>query len=249
MLESQVANGYLTENVVRSRELVFPNNTCWEPYTSRKWWPKWTAPRGKAYTYAAFPSDEVPANICADWQSHSHSAFWINEQDSWNLQVLAAELFTASHETYIVTELNSQPTSATALGQLLYSVNRGYLSQDLEAVATSTTNMVRQSVNTTAVAGTVWTTEVYIHVNWAWLVYPVALLLLAILFLVGTMVSSARGSRAVWKSSSLALLLHGLTGWEANAEVFSSAGMKHQAAQIRAQLRENKAGGFSLERE
>lgn len=54
-------------------------------------------------------------------------------------------------------------------------------------------------------------TETCIIVQWPWLAYPDALLLLTLVFLAATIVQSRRRMRhQIWKASPLALLLHGV---------------------------------------
>lgn len=59
--------------------------------------------------------------------------------------------------------------------------------------------------------GTAYRTETCIIVQWPWLAYPAALLLLTLVFLAATIVQSRRRTRhQIWKASPLALLLHGV---------------------------------------
>lgn len=61
------------------------------------------------------------------------------------------------------------------------------------------------------VKGDAWHTETCSSVQWPWLAYPAALLVLTFVFLLATIVQSACYSRKrIWKSSPLALLFHGL---------------------------------------
>jgi hypothetical protein len=54
--------------------------------------------------------------------------------------------------------------------------------------------------------------ETYIRVRWDWLGLPVGLIALSIVFLVATIVKNEKRRGMAWKSSSLALLFHGLEG-------------------------------------
>jgi hypothetical protein len=57
--------------------------------------------------------------------------------------------------------------------------------------------------------GTTSRFDTYFHVRWGWLAYPIAIVLIALIFLLVTMYKS-RGTEP-WKSSVTALLFHGLT--------------------------------------
>lgn len=74
-------------------------------------------------------------------------------------------------------------------------------------LAISMSNSIRQSGGELA-QGLTYKNEVYIHVRWAWLALPISLVLLGIIFLAITISQSANVD--IWKSSSLALLYHGL---------------------------------------
>ncbi|KAI9738733.1 MAG: hypothetical protein M1834_008238 [Cirrosporium novae-zelandiae] len=77
-------------------------------------------------------------------------------------------------------------------------------------LATSMTNNIREEGGANS-TGTAWKTETYIHIRWQWLILPVSLLMLSLVFLIITMLVSNKQNIPVWKSSQLALLFHGLT--------------------------------------
>lgn len=58
--------------------------------------------------------------------------------------------------------------------------------------------------------GIAWRTETYVRVNWAWLILPIALEALTGVFLVATVARSWKARMVAWKSSVLALMLHGV---------------------------------------
>ncbi|KAL4877525.1 hypothetical protein BJY04DRAFT_222079 [Aspergillus karnatakaensis] len=60
------------------------------------------------------------------------------------------------------------------------------------------------------VDGTAYVMEVYVSVNWRWFSLPAALIALAIVFLLATMLINRRQRLHLWKSSLLAVLFHGL---------------------------------------
>lgn len=60
------------------------------------------------------------------------------------------------------------------------------------------------------VMGTMWTNETIMRVRWRWLSFPLALWVVSCTFLCTTIRGTARGKLGAWKSSTLALLYHGL---------------------------------------
>ncbi|KAI9734350.1 MAG: hypothetical protein M1834_002456 [Cirrosporium novae-zelandiae] len=92
--------------------------------------------------------------------------------------------------------------------------------------------------------GTAWTFEVYIHVRWPWLILPVTLVGLTILFLVLTILETMRSKAMVWKSSPLPYLSHGLD--EADAQSLRTAAhlaeMEKMAHKVPVKLEETDVG-------
>lgn len=79
----------------------------------------------------------------------------------------------------------------------------------------SMTSVIRQNGDTPSSAyalGSAYGLQTCIGVQWAWLSLPAAVLGLAIIFLVATILQTAmRSPHATWKSSPLALLFHGIS--------------------------------------
>lgn len=105
------------------------------------------------------------------------------------------------------------------------------------------TNTVRGVANATNVSGTVMGNVTFIHVNWLWIILPVVTVLLTILLLVLTIIENNRHGRTVWKASSLALLFHGLDGFdEADLVPTSNSQMAERARNMRGRLERNADG-------
>ncbi|KAK5128905.1 hypothetical protein LTR85_000238 [Meristemomyces frigidus] len=81
----------------------------------------------------------------------------------------------------------------------------------IERIATSLTTHMRQNADPGwAVTGETLSVQTFVEARWIWGVLPCALLLLTMVFVVSTIAASASRGVPVWKSSSLATLLHGL---------------------------------------
>ena len=82
----------------------------------------------------------------------------------------------------------------------------------VEGLANAMTSIVRQNGDTPSTEyahGTVYGSQTCIRVQWAWLSLPSALIVLAVTFLMATILGT-RTWQLIWKSSALALLFHGL---------------------------------------
>ncbi|OJJ58393.1 hypothetical protein ASPSYDRAFT_46411 [Aspergillus sydowii CBS 593.65] len=107
------------------------------------------------------------------------------------------------------------------------------------AVAASLTKAAISASNYT-VLGTVYTSEVYIDVDWIWLLLPAALITFGTLFLVLTVLTNRRQRLHPWKSSMLAVLFHGLSNMETEGMMNgrSTVGQMEKTAQnIQVRLR------------
>lgn len=89
---------------------------------------------------------------------------------------------------------------------------------------------------------------VVVHVNWPWLTYPAALSVSGGVFLTLVMCLSNERRGIIWKSSSLALLFHGL-GSSSERDmsvrqigVHDTRAMEKTAKEIRARLVEDPSG-------
>ena len=85
------------------------------------------------------------------------------------------------------------------------------LTARMDNLAVSMTNNLREHNDSKydAILGVAWHSEAYVHVRWGWFSFPAAVTCLALLFLVASMIETSRKDAPVWKSSNLALLLHG----------------------------------------
>ena len=58
-------------------------------------------------------------------------------------------------------------------------------------------------------SGVAYEGQTYVHVRWAWISYPVLIILLSIVLLSGVIYENSQGELRVWGASNIALLFHG----------------------------------------
>ncbi|KAJ9603954.1 hypothetical protein H2200_011476 [Cladophialophora chaetospira] len=127
---------------------------------------------------------------------------------------LATNLFSAGG---LSNSEDDTPAGAVGLPWLVNMFMNGSATLDtmnhyLKGLSNSMTVTMRQNgdpPNLASPTGVVYITETCIHVQWAWLSLPAALLFLAAIFL-GITIFTSRAAQPKWKSSALALLFHGL---------------------------------------
>ncbi|KAF1829796.1 hypothetical protein BDW02DRAFT_509094 [Decorospora gaudefroyi] len=86
------------------------------------------------------------------------------------------------------------------------------VTRHMERFATAMTNVVRSvGGKGEMVAGDAWKMETFVSVQWAWLTFPLLLLILSFVFLILTMMkTSDKGSIGVWKTSAMPTLIYSL---------------------------------------
>lgn len=87
------------------------------------------------------------------------------------------------------------------------------VTRHMERLSTALTNMLRSSESADMITGTAYSVETYVRVQWAWLIFPFALLTLSLVFLVATMIKTrgaAGENPGVWKTSAMPTLIYSL---------------------------------------
>ncbi len=179
-------------------------------------------------TYATSVRDSVISqNVLSSWRNDSAtlaqrsdlmynvSASGLNNgtnNSSFRVAFLAAEALNSfMSETFTGSGgLNhSGAAFSSDVQQALY--NTQSISARIDNLAVSMTNNIRQQNDsmTGPARGTTWKAETYVHVRWVWFFYPVAVAVLAVIFLTGSIIETAYRDILVWKASNLALLFHG----------------------------------------
>jgi hypothetical protein len=82
------------------------------------------------------------------------------------------------------------------------------LTSTFDSVAKSITNNIR-SISSEQNVGKTQTWVIHVRVNWAYLAYPISMLLIGIVYVICTIVESMRLRIPIWKESSLPTLLYG----------------------------------------
>lgn len=134
-----------------------------------------------------------------------------------------------------------------AIATAFWDNHEGNLSLTLADITTAMTNRIRLADGYENIDGTSTSIHTVIKVTWYWLIYMVAMVLLSLAFFVTAMLFAGEKSKAVWKSSSLAVLMHGLEGFDgAQIDHRSLTKMSKAAKELWAQLKEDDEGNLKL---
>jgi hypothetical protein len=81
----------------------------------------------------------------------------------------------------------------------------------MERLAIAMTNAIRSSENSPLLHGRAYLSEPYVSIKWEWLTFPLALLLLSLVFLVSTIIkTSGKGAMEIWKNLTMPTLIYNL---------------------------------------
>lgn len=169
-------------------------------------------------------------------------AFWVGWMDDYNMRTALRNTLTT---VALSGSSNPNTNDSDARGRQFHE------SSDfpalLDKITESLTLAMRQGPNSTTVNGTTAFIEQYIVVHWPWMALPASLVLIAILFLATSMAFAVEKSGAVWKSSTIPILFHGLSGWDfTQLQDVQLSAMEQQAQGMRATLREDASGRLVL---
>lgn len=152
------------------------------------------------------------------YEDHNHlSSYGASNQTAFNiltifddyLPSIATLANKASNPTMKYLTWNENPYSRDFPNNPWSGPNN--VTDHMERFATAMTNIMRQSSNHSAF-GKSFNQEIYIEVRWVWLALPITLLVLTMIFLLGTLIRTSieKDRVGVWKNSAIATLLYGL---------------------------------------
>lgn len=124
------------------------------------------------------------------------------------------------------------------------------ITQTFENNAAAMTEQVRVSNSSYRVKGLAWENETYVLVRWEWMTLPLAVLVMSVAYLVTTIAANGARRERIWKSSSLALLYHGLNGWShEDLRAENVQDMNKMAKKMKAQLTYDSERNLEFHRE
>lgn len=146
-----------------------------------------------------------------------------------------------------LTDVAAVGAGSDAVTTAFWDNHEGNLSETLADVTTAMTNRIRLTDGYENIDGDSTSVHTVIKVTWYWLIYMVAMVFFSLAFFVTAMVFSSERSKAVWKSSSLAVLMHGLEGFDGTQiDHRSLSEMSKAAEKLWAQLKEDDEGNLRL---
>ena len=130
-----------------------------------------------------------------------YSKEWLN-----SLRPVSVDGETSAEETWGMMAYPNRSTSQSAVMDALATSTN--LTVTFDNVAKSVTNQIRNS-SPDRHRGELKHWVIHVQVDWAYLAYPLAMLVAGILYVILTILESRRLEMPIWKESSLPTLLHG----------------------------------------
>jgi hypothetical protein len=164
-----------------------------------------------------------------------NDTFWINKNDhimTVNMlspmiskREMVIDRYDSTYDTDDTDDTDDSGTgSDVAVMTALWDNHEGNLSLTLADIAKSMTNHVRLTDGHVSINGTSTRIDTVIKVTWFWLIYLIAMVGLSLTFFMTAVVFASEKSKVVWKSSSLAVLMHG-------PEEFDRAELAHDSVE------------------
>lgn len=233
---TSIRDGVFNENVTSTQR----NDSApgFQPYPSGTDWKEYDKPKPFPPFVSEYPlSSPEP---CLDLRDPRHpkkslkNCTFSVSKPTWAAWAAFFPFFFDEHQADIILLMDNEGRS-----------NMSYVQGIIDNLATALTSHVRSLGTGDPVYGDMRLTHTFVRVRWAWLAYPVALVLLSILFLVSTIIKSARcADQEVWKSSPLALLYHGFhtETRERLGPLNTLEEMERSSQQVRVTLRKDRVG-------
>jgi hypothetical protein len=86
------------------------------------------------------------------------------------------------------------------------------ITRHLERLASAMTDTMRSNIDSNEmIPGRAYNMEKFIYINWLWLIFPILLLVLSLVFLVATIVKTSKDTdTGIWKTSAMPALIYSL---------------------------------------
>jgi hypothetical protein len=173
-----------------------------------------------------------------------NATFLVNALDHANTGNYLASLFTIEQATQ---NANSKNSSVYDISSAL--LETGNITQTIENLARSMSTRVRTGPNTTSTIGQAFHDETLLRVQWLWLILPCLVVVCGVLFMILTILRSRNSEAPVWKSSTLAVLLHDVRGYLGDDERFEQVEeMDRVAKDVHVRLVREEGDKWVLER-
>jgi hypothetical protein len=175
-------------------------------------WP-WTV-TDKLYSYEPNITLEVPAVNSSD----TNITYSVWNETAFDIMIIWDDFFPAS---YTAANMDSKPklrlmNYPNGPSTLFLDFNPwlapNNITRHMERLASALTNVIRSNPKSYEILiGEAYNEEKFVHINWSWLIFPMLLLVLSLVFLVATIVKTSKDTdTGIWKTSAMPALIYSL---------------------------------------
>jgi hypothetical protein len=182
-------------------------------------WPWWTEyDPATDYTNMEFAAD---INIRPPPPNPSNHSFGLSNMTYLDFVMTLDEIFPSMLTVSNATEPPFIKIRTSFTDKIMYRsvhhspwLSPNNVTNHISRMAQALTNVMRSDTNSNElIAGAAYARETYVAVHWAWLAFPLLMLLLSIVFLGATMYKTSSNTHdeiGVWKTSAMPTLMYGL---------------------------------------
>ncbi|KAJ5321621.1 hypothetical protein MYU51_013335 [Penicillium brevicompactum] len=154
-------------------------------------------PEESRYHYSPYPVHFAPPNGSATLSKNT--SYSIDHRTFNSFEPTMMRIFNS-------TTISGKEVSTSDVLNLATFLRKGNLSQLLDSMSTSVTNVLRANRLGNKILGKTFRVETFIHVRWPWIILPVTVTLGSIALLLGTAIGSKHRTAMLWKCMVLPLL-------------------------------------------
>jgi hypothetical protein len=174
---------------------------------------------GTDFVYALNVSVEAPASIFDTPKSTVvNTSYTVWNESQYKVMAVFDDFFPAF---YTAEDLIAEPVlrfknylDGPSTRNLIYNpwLAPNNITRHMERLATSMTNILRSNMySNEMIPGQAFNQEKFVSITWAWLIFPLILLVLSLVFLVSTIIKTSKDpATGMWKTSAMPTLIYGL---------------------------------------
>lgn len=184
-----------------------------------------------------------PPSSISGFTGNSSAKWTVNRSDWQSISTYLTQQFTSAKQTISDEYLDSAAPDQTVASQLYHSTN---IFETMDNIATSMTNKIRNSTIGTPFQGKATRDQTKIRVRWPWMILPIVFVLARNVLLLLSILESSKHHTPLWRSSSLALLYHGLEKVPDGHAMATLSEMEESSTIVRVRLGGREAQSMKL---
>ena len=211
-MRSSYESGIYSESILSTHLNIATDPTPWPWIVTKR-------ESGTDFVYAPNVTLDVPSQSLPGTTSPGPNiTYTIWNETVWKVNAIWDDFFPASYTSNnsemqpILRFQNFENGPATRYIDFNPWLAPNNITHHMERLARDVTNVIRSNVDSNEMmAGKAYSMEKFVHINWLWLIFPLLLLVLSLVFLVATIIKTSKDTETgIWKTSAMPTLMYGL---------------------------------------